>query len=102
MLISAMMPVFNAEDYVSLAIQSVILQTFSEWELVIVDDGSTDNTNRICQHYARLDRRIRLFTHSHGVGGPIRRAPPPVPQPASSSAQLENRHAVRTENGITR
>ena len=46
-LISIIMPAYNASNYIGEAIESVIAQTFLQWELIIVDDGSTDNTSKI-------------------------------------------------------
>jgi glycosyltransferase involved in cell wall biosynthesis len=65
MFLSAIMPVFNAERHVAQAIQSILSQTFDEWELVIVDDGSTDSSYGICRHFAERDDRIRLFDYPH-------------------------------------
>lgn len=66
-LISVIMPVYNAEDTVERAIQSVIMQTYSDWELLIVDDGSTDNSGAICDCCAENDARIRVC-HTPNAG----------------------------------
>src|SRR5262249_44460136 len=58
--VSVMMPVYNAERYVGKAIESVLNQTLSDFELVIVNDGSTDGSLEILQEYAARDPRIRL------------------------------------------
>ncbi len=58
-LISVGMPVFNAGQWLAQAIESVQAQTRSDWELLISDNGSTDDTASIAQHYARADGRIR-------------------------------------------
>jgi glycosyltransferase involved in cell wall biosynthesis len=57
--VSILMPTYNRAAYLGAAIESVQQQTYSAWELCIVDDGSTDDTSRILQRYAS-DRRIRL------------------------------------------
>jgi hypothetical protein len=62
-LVSVMMPAFNAERYISAAIESVLAQTLANWELVIVDDGSTDRTATIVAGYD--DARIRLIRQSN-------------------------------------
>lgn len=46
---SIIMPVFNGEKYIDEAIKSIIEQTYSDWELIIVNDGSTDKTSSICK-----------------------------------------------------
>ena len=60
-LVSIVAPVYNVERYLSSFINSVIGQTFTDWELLLVDDGSTDNSGRICDNYARIDKRIRVI-----------------------------------------
>ena len=57
-LISIIMPAYNASAYIAEAIQSVLDQTWTNWELIIVDDGSTDNTLQIAQQFAAKDNRI--------------------------------------------
>lgn len=64
--VSIIVPVFNAEAYLTRSIRSVLEQTYSNWELLIVDDGSGDRSREICSHYAQEDKRIRLFCNQHG------------------------------------
>lgn len=54
---------YNYEDLIKETIESVLAQTYSEWELIIVDDGSTDNSREVIKSYANRDERISLFTH---------------------------------------
>ncbi|MBR4805279.1 MAG: glycosyltransferase family 2 protein, partial [Bacteroidales bacterium] len=54
-------PVYNSEKYLSECIESVINQSFPSFELLLVDDGSTDNSPLICNHYQKKDSRIRYF-----------------------------------------
>ena len=61
--VSVLMPVFNAEKYLRKAIDSVILQTEKKWELILVDDGSTDNSFDIVSSYQ--DERIKYFKKEH-------------------------------------
>jgi glycosyltransferase involved in cell wall biosynthesis len=64
------MPVYNAEKYINDSIVSVINQTFLEWELLIVDDCSTDNSLKIINFYEKKDKRIKKFllNKNQGVG----------------------------------
>lgn len=64
--ISIVMPAYNAEKYISSAIDSVLAQTYQDWELLVVNDGSTDRTPELIQTYANKDQRIRLFTIPNG------------------------------------
>ena len=65
--ISVVMPVFNAEQYVAEAINSILEQTFEEFEFIIVNDGSTDGTRAILDSFASKDSRIRLY-HQANAG----------------------------------
>lgn len=55
-------PVYNAEKYLALAIKSVINQSFSDWELILVDDGSTDGSLEIARKFEKIDKRIRVVS----------------------------------------
>ncbi len=59
-LVSIVLPIYNGEDYLGEAIQSVLGQTYPTWELMIVDDGSTDRSLSIAMEYAKGDERIRV------------------------------------------
>ena len=71
-LVSVMMPTFNVEGYVSQAIESVFNQTYSNWELIIVDDGSTDKTPSVLAEYAKKDSRVKVYYKSHQGRGKAR------------------------------
>lgn len=58
-LVSIIMPCFNRERIISRSIESVINQTYNQWELIVVDDGSTDNTNLVVEKYKKVDKRIK-------------------------------------------
>lgn len=60
-LISVIMPVYNTERFVGEAIESILNQTFTDFEFIVIDDGSTDSSREIIQHYAQQDQRIRAF-----------------------------------------
>ncbi len=64
--ISVVMPVYNAEEYVGAAIESILDQTYSDFELIVVDDGSLDGSCAIVKEFARRDPRIRLVSIEHG------------------------------------
>jgi glycosyltransferase involved in cell wall biosynthesis len=59
------MPVYNTERYVAHAVRSVLAQTFEDFEFIILDDGSTDNSVHIIQEYAEDDDRVRFFPLEH-------------------------------------
>src|SRR5689334_11381918 len=61
-LVSVLMPAYNVEKFVAEAVESILQQTFEEFELNIIDDGSTDGTLSILERYAQRDRRIRLVS----------------------------------------
>ena len=63
MKISVITASYNYANYIEETIQSVINQTYSDWELIIVDDGSTDNSVEIINKYCNQDSRIKLYTH---------------------------------------
>lgn len=65
-LVSVMMPAYNTEKYIGAAIESVLAQTYENWELIIVDDGSTDRTYEVAESYN--DPRIKLVRHEHNAG----------------------------------
>ena len=61
--ISVIMSVYNGEDYLSETLESVINQTFSDWELIVINDCSTDSTSEILSKYANMDERIKVHTN---------------------------------------
>lgn len=63
--LSVIMPTYNCEATIELAIESVIDQSFEDWELIVVDDGSTDMTRDKLHHQASLDNRIIVHHHKH-------------------------------------
>ena len=72
-LVSIIMPAYNAELHIAESIESVISQTYSNWELLITDDRSTDNTQQIINEYAIKDQRIRQFINEQNGGAGVAR-----------------------------
>ncbi|RHJ54933.1 glycosyltransferase family 2 protein [Bacteroides sp. AM10-21B] len=68
--VSVIMPVYNAEKYVAFAINSVLAQSYSNWELLVVDDCSTDLSVTLVSDYVKKDNRIRLFHTDKASGSP--------------------------------
>lgn len=66
--VSIGMPVFNGEKYIEQAIESILTQTFTDFELVIADNASTDRTEAICRRYAAQDARVRYFRNASNIG----------------------------------
>lgn len=64
--ISVIVPVYNVEKYLPHCIDSILAQTFTDFEVLLIDDGSTDNSGKICDEYAVKDSRIRVFHKKNG------------------------------------
>jgi teichuronic acid biosynthesis glycosyltransferase TuaG len=71
-LVSIIMPAYNAEKYIAASIESVLAQTYSDWELIVVDDGSTDSTATVVQEFATSDPRVRYIFQENGRLGKAR------------------------------
>lgn len=70
-LISIVVPVYKVEKYLSRCIDSILAQTYKNFELILVDDGSPDNCGKICDEYARKDSRIKVI---HQVNSGVTKA----------------------------
>lgn len=66
-LISIILPIYNGEKYMRISIDSVLAQTYSNWELLIIDDGSTDHTAAIAQEYVSKDSRIHYYKNPENM-----------------------------------
>lgn len=64
--ISVIVPVYNVEKYLCRCIDSILAQTFTDFELLLIDDGSKDSSGEICEEYAGKDARIRVFHRQNG------------------------------------
>ena len=73
-LISIIVPVYNVVEYLENCVRSVLNQTYATWELLLIDDESTDGSSQLCDKLAASDSRIRVIHSSHGGPGPARNA----------------------------
>ena len=64
--VSIIVPVYQVEKYIRQCIDSILAQTFTDFELILVDDGSKDNSGKICDEYAEKDKRIRVIHKENG------------------------------------
>ena len=71
---SIIIPIYNAEKYLIQSLNSIINQSFTDFELILVNDGSTDNSKQICEEYAEKDDRIKVITTKNQGSGPARNA----------------------------
>ena len=67
MTFSVIIPVYNVEQYLGRCVDSVIKQTYQDFEIILIDDGSTDNSGALCEKYAAMDSRIRAY-HQKNAG----------------------------------
>lgn len=65
-LISIIVPIYNVEQYLHRSIDSILAQTFTGWELLLIDDGSPDRSGEICDEYAKKDNRVRVIHKENG------------------------------------
>lgn len=66
MTISIIIPVYNTEAYIPACVESILSQSYSDFEVILIDDGSTDGSGVICDEYARRDCRVRVFHKENG------------------------------------
>lgn len=66
MKISVIVPVYNTEKYLHKCVDSILAQTFTDFELLLIDDGSTDNSGKLCDEYAAKDNRVKVFHKKNG------------------------------------
>ena len=65
--ISVITASYNYENYIKETIESVLAQTYTDWEMIVVDDGSTDNSVDVIKSYCERDSRIKLYQHENGI-----------------------------------
>ena len=65
-LISVIVPVYKVEEYLNRCVDSILSQTFTDFELILIDDGSPDNCGKICDEYAQKDNRVCVIHKKNG------------------------------------
>lgn len=65
-MITVAVPIYNMEQYLHRSVPALLSQTYSDFEILLVDDGSTDRSLEICEQYAESDPRIRVFHQKNG------------------------------------
>ena len=65
-MISVIVPIYNVEKYLIKCIESIINQTYKDLEIILVDDGSTDSSGKICDEFATKDNRIKVIHKKNG------------------------------------
>ena len=64
--ISIIVPIYNMEQYLERCVDSILSQTYKNFEVILVNDGSTDNSGNICDDYAKKDQRIKVIHKKNG------------------------------------
>ena len=64
--ISIIVPIYNAEEHLDKCVKSILMQTEKNLELILVDDGSTDESGKICDQYSEIDSRIHVIHKKNG------------------------------------
>lgn len=64
--IAIIVPIYNSEKYLSRCINSILIQTYKNLEIILVDDGSTDTSKKLCDNFAQKDNRIKVFHTKNG------------------------------------
>ncbi|MBQ3105301.1 MAG: glycosyltransferase family 2 protein [Lachnospiraceae bacterium] len=72
-MISIVVPVYNSQSYISTCIESILSQTYADWELLLINNGSADNSLELCRSYADKDARIRIFHQEKNEGVSVAR-----------------------------
>ncbi len=72
--ISVIIPVYNTKEYLEDCVNSVLEQTWTKIEVILIDDGSKDGSKELCEELCRRDNRIRLFPQEHKGGSAARNA----------------------------
>ena len=73
-LITIIVPIYNAEEFLDRCINSILKQTYQDIEVLLIDDGSTDQSFEICSNWKRKDGRLKLFSQKNSGVGSARNA----------------------------
>lgn len=65
--ISIIVPIYNVEEYLPSCLDSILGQSYHDLDILLIDDGSTDESGKICDQYAIADSRVRVFIHDNGL-----------------------------------
>ena len=65
-MVSIIVPIYKAEKYIRQCLDSILAQTYTKWEAILVNDGSPDNSGKICNEYANKDNRFRVIHQQNG------------------------------------
>lgn len=64
--VSVIVPVYNVQNFIGKCIESILSQTFKDFELLLVNDGATDHSKEICEKFAEIDNRVRVLNKKNG------------------------------------
>lgn len=92
--VSIIIPVYNAEKFLRNCIKSVVSQTFKDWEMILVNDGSKDGSRAICEEYVEKDKRIKVINKPNGGLNSARRL-------GGSKSSRGSRRFANSKEGIT-
>lgn len=65
-LISIIVPVYNVEEFLNRCVESILIQSYKNIEILLIDDGSTDNSSKICDEYSIKDKRVKVIHKENG------------------------------------
>ncbi|MDO4870528.1 MAG: glycosyltransferase family 2 protein [Candidatus Saccharibacteria bacterium] len=71
--VSVIIPFYNSEAYLNRAIESVVNQTYTDWEIILIDDKSTDNSLKIAKKWVSKNKQIKLIVNKNNLGAAISR-----------------------------